>query len=430
MGKYDGKRLLMLGSNVASADIVKYARGNGAYTIVADYYPSERSEAKRVANEAVLCSTCDLDALETLIRERKVDAVLSGISELNLLNAMELCERCGLPFYCTRAQWDKVERKDLFRQLCQENDVPCPQTYCTGTDVPDAVWAQIQYPVVVKPVDECASRGVYICNTEEELRQKIPISQGASSCGRIILEKFASGVEFTAHYTIADGRVTLSCVDDRYPVAVHEGSVTTVPVARIFPCLFLDAYIRQVDPGMKKLCRSLQIKDAIVFIQGIYDQGANCFFVFEAGLRSAAEAPYRFISYINGINPMEVIVDHAFGVRTSFASEREDPALKGKCCGIVSFVARGGVVEQINGLEEAIAATPSVIDFESRYPVGSKTPDTDTLRQLMIRFVMVCDSRDQMARDIGYLNEHITVLDDAGNDMVIKMLPERVFGIW
>ena len=110
----------------------------------------------------------------------------------------------------------------------------------------------------------------------------------------------------------------------------------------------------------------------------------------------------------------------------TFPSDKDDPYMKDKCCGIVSFVAKHGVVGAICGLEDAIAATPSVIEYESRYPVGSVTPDTNTLQQLMIRFVMICDSREQLVKDVTYLNEHIAVLNDKDENMVIKLDPDRI----
>ena len=67
-----------------------------------------------------------------------------------------------------------------------------------------------------------------------------------------------------------------------------------------------------------------------------------------------------------------------------------------------------------------------MIEYESRYPVGSVTPDTNTLRQLMIRFVMICDSREQLVKDVTYLNEHIAVLNDKDENMVIKLDPDRI----
>ncbi len=424
---FQGKTLLVLGSNVGATDIVQYARENGAYTIVADYYPPERSAAKRVADEAVLTSTADLEALSKLIEEKHIDGVLAGISEFNLLKAMALSEKYGLSFYCTKEQWDSVESKDRFRRLCEENGVPCPHTYFTGAKLPKSVLETIQYPAVIKPVDASTSAGVHICLNEDELKAAEADSFSHSNCGKIIVEEFVKGEEFTAHYTVSNGVPTLSCMDNRYPVAVHEGNVTTIPAARVFPSLFLDAFMEQVNEPMLRLCRSLGMQNGVLFIQGMYDPETG-FHIFEAGLRSAGEAPYRFLARTNGVNYMHVLVEHALlGKSVTFCPEKEDPYMKGKCCGIVSFVAKGGKVGVIEGLEQAVNHTPSVIEYESRYPVGAETPNGDTLRQLMIRFVMLCDSREQMAEDIAYLNEHITVLNDQGENMVVKMEPERLF---
>lgn len=426
--KFSNKKLLILGSNVGATDIVKYARENGAYTIVADYYPAERSAAKRIADESILISTGDVDALEQLVRDRHIDGVLAGISEFNLLNAMKISNRVGLPFYFTKNQWDAVEQKGIFRTLCEKHAVPCPKTYFTGREISDEVWTNVDYPVMIKPVDASSSKGVFRCNTEEELRCCYEKAIAESESKNVIIEQCVVGDEFTAHYTIANGRVTLSSVDNRYPVAVHDDDPTTIPVARVYPCLYLDEYLKQVNPQMLELCRDLGLKNGILFIQGLYDDKTNTFNVFEAGLRSAGEAPYRFLKHLNGINMMHVLVDHALNVPSDFESEKEDPTMKGKCCGIISFVTKGGIVGSIEGLEEAVNVTSSVQEYELRYPVGTETPNGRTLRQLMVRFVMICDSREQMIRDIEYLNTHITILNDKGENMVIKMKPERLLG--
>mgnify|MGYP002558581572 CR=1 FL=1 len=424
--KFTGKTILVLGSNVGATEIVQYAKENGAYTIVADYYPIERSEAKQIADEARLISTADSDALNRLIIEKKVNGVLAGISEFNLLKAMELSQRHGLLFYCNKIQWDSIENKGQFRKLCEKNGVPCPKTYYIGKEQQCCKLHQEIFPLIVKPVDCAASRGVYICSNEEQLRDGVTKAATCSNIGEVIVEEFVSGNEFTAHYTIANGKATLSCIDNRYPVAVHGGKVTTIPVARIYPSTYISDYIEKVNPSLVKLCENIGVKNGVVFVQGIHNPRSGQFWIFEGGLRSAAELPNRLICKINGINYMNNIVDYILLGKGTFPSEKDDPYMKGKCCGIISFVAKHGTVGTICGLEDAVAATPSVIGYESRYPVGSVTPDTDTLRQLMIRFVMICDSRELLAKDVTYLNEHITVLNDKGENMVIKLSSKRI----
>ncbi|MCM1132931.1 MAG: ATP-grasp domain-containing protein [Ruminococcus flavefaciens] len=426
--KFNGKKLLVLGSNVGATDIVQYARENGAYVIVADYFPPEKSPAKRIADEGLLISTAEVDELERIVRERNIDGILAGISEFNLLNAEKISARVGLPFYFTREQWDMIENKGNFRSVCEKYGVPCPKTYFVGSEIPDELWDELTYPVMIKPVDSSSSKGVYRCENKDEVLARYDDAISNSECRNIIIEKCVVGDEFSAHYTIANGVVSLASVDNRYPIKVHEEDQTSIPVARIYPCIYFDEYMEKVHPSMLRLCEGLGIQDGILFIQGLYDSATKEFNVFEAGLRSAGEAPYRFIKKINNVNAMHVLVDHALSVPSDFESEKEDATMKGKCCGIVSFVTKGGIVGKIEGLEEATSELPSVVEYECRYPVGSETPNGRTLRQLMIRFVMICESREQMAKDIEYLNSHITVLNDKGEDMVLKMNPSRVFG--
>lgn len=428
MNHLEGKAILFLGSNVGVTDMIRYARENGAISAVADWYPTDKSLAKQEADRSVLISTADVDALANYAKDNRCSGVFAGIHEFNLLKAMEVARRCGLPFYCTMDQWNSIESKDSFRELCRANGVPCPETYYVGGPI-DFKSEGVVYPAVLKPVDASASEGVHICHCEEELLQWIPEAAKASAKGLIIVEQFFEGHEFTAHYTLHRGKARLACMDNRYPVAVHEGAVTTVPVARVYPSLFLDSYIDEVDESMVKLCEGLGVREGVIFVQGIYNAHDNSFAIFEAGLRSAGEAPYRFIERINGINYMGLFVDSALGVDPEYDQSKEDPYLKGRCCGVVSFVGRGGKVGSIEGLEEAVAATPSVIDYEVRYPVGAEVPDGDTLRQLLIRFVMECDDREQMAKDIDFLNSSVHVKDEGGQNMVLKMAPERLFGL-
>lgn len=222
MKRLAGKKILFLGSNVGVSDMVTYAKHNGAITIVADWYPPERSYAKQLADEALLLSTADIEALCDYVNAHHVDGVFAGISEFNLLKAMEVARRCGLPFYCTAEQWEQVEHKDSFRKLCERHEVPCPATYFTGS-AQDLDLSSVAYPAVLKPVDAATSKGVHICQSEADLMANLDDAFASSDAGRIIVEQFAQGDEFTAHYTIHKGKAKLASIDNRYPVAVHGG---------------------------------------------------------------------------------------------------------------------------------------------------------------------------------------------------------------
>ncbi len=418
MKLFEGKKLLLLGSNVGTLDLIRYAKANGAYTIVADNLPVEKSFGKQYSDDNVFISTGDIEQLKDYIIKTGINGVFAGVSEFNLLNAMSLCNYFGFPFYCTRYQWDLIENKENFRHLCQEYGVPTPKTYFCGQQISDAIINAIDYPVIVKPVDSSASIGITICRNRDSLLHAIPNALNNSEKGRIIIEEFFEGEEFSAHYTIANGKVTLSCVDNRIPVAVNEGDVTTIPLARVYPSTFIQEYINQINANMISLCESLHMETGVLFIQGLYNKRKKLFSIFEAGLRCAGEAPYRFIERVNGISFMNIFADHALlGKSVSFDSSKEDPFLKGKVCCITSFVSKGGTVGKICNFNETVERVPSIVDSECRYHEGDMTPNGNTLRQIMLRFALVCNTKDQLIEDVEKINRSIEVTNKNGQPM-------------
>lgn len=426
MGKFDGKKLLILGSNVGTLDIIKYAKENGAYTIVADNRPVERSVGKQLADEAVMISTGDVEALKVYIKNNHIDGVFAGVSEFNLLRAMELCRYFNLPFYCSRKQWDLIEDKERFRKLCIDFCVPCPVTYFSGDYPSNSFLSSIQLPAVVKPVDACASVGVSICREYEDLNNAVRHARESSGKGRIIIEEYFEGDEFAAHYSVVNGKVFLACVDNRISIALHEGCVTTVPLARIYPSDFIDEYVSQVDRSVRKMIKSLGLQTGVFFVQGLYNRHNNQFCIFEAGLRCAGEAPYRFLKKVNGSSFMENLVDYALSC-SSQELPKDDPYLKGKCCCVTSFVSKGGKIDKIVGYEETISRIGSLVDAECRYHEGDIVPGGDTLRQIVLRFVLVCDSIEEMVNDVLEINRSIQVLGNDRQDMCYRFKADSRF---
>lgn len=412
--------LILAGNPVGTEDIIRYARSKGVYTIVTDFLPKEKSRGKQLADECWDVSTADIEELKNRCVANNVDGVFAGVSEFNILKAMELSQMLGYRFYCTKEQWDLIENKESFRKLCEEKRVPCPLTYYTGGDVPQSVISSIHYPVIVKPVDSCSSIGVTICANEDELKKAVELALNNSFKKRIIIEDYFIGEEFTAHYTIANGRATLSCIDNRVPVSVHPGTVTTIPVARVYPSSFIKEYMEQANDNMIRLCESLGLKAGVLFVQGLYNQDKNKFSIFEAGLRCAGEAAYRIVERVNGNNFMNLLVDYTLlGDIVNYNVEKEDPFLHGKACCVTSFVSKGGIVGTIKGYDDARKQICSIISSECRYHEGDETPDGDTLRQIMLRFALVCDSKEQLIDDVEMINKTVSVQNNKGEDMCV-----------
>ena len=91
MNDLKGKRLLVLaGVNPIAADVVRFAKRMGVYTIVPGNLDVALTPAKRYADQNEMVSTADLEALKKLTKEVKADGIMTGSSEFSIEQTLQL----------------------------------------------------------------------------------------------------------------------------------------------------------------------------------------------------------------------------------------------------------------------------------------------------------------------------------------------------
>lgn len=417
MGKFDGKCLLELGSSVASVDIVKYAKSEGAYVIVADYLPIEKSEAKQFADETVMISTLDVNALAKLVTEKNVDGIFCGVSEINLKSVQAVSSMTGLPCYFNMEQWELCENKQKFKELCKKNNVPVAKQFFLSNPPTIEELERIDYPVIVKPVDLSASKGIHICHDENELSLGYKDALEQSPSHSVIVEQYLDGDEISATYTFVDGNCRLSLLSQMYYNKEQKGMIP-LPDAYIYPSNHINAFLEQVDTPIKNMLKSIGLKNGSVFITGIASK--NDFAFFEAGLRLAGTAPYKFVNSINKINIMELMTEYAINGKVSepYLIRREDPMMKGKICCLFSLLNSGGRIARITGVEKA-SRLPGVIAYRVQRKEGDIVIKDGTLGQINVRFYIVKDTMEEIRETIKVIQKLVEVKDDFGNNMLL-----------
>lgn len=407
----------MLGTNVGSLDAVQYAQSQGYRVIVTDNY-SESYGAKAIADEVASISTRDVLALVEFARDEHISGVFTGVSEDSIRSALDVSEALDLPFYCTREQWDQLMDKERFRTLSIESGVPSPATYFVGDAQATPIdISTVVLPCIVKPVDGSALSGISVCRTHDELPQAIAQAIATSRRGAIVIEEFVEGDEFTAAYVVKDGVASLSSIDDRHPFTAP-GITTTFPILRVYPSRHLDEFISTCDESVHELVRRVGLSNACLYVQGI--RTPNRIVIFEAGLRLAGEAPYRFLEIVNGVNPLHHLVHASFGKASDYDLTKDDPQLGGKACAILSFIGKPGRVASIIGFEETLESITHIVDSEVRYKEGDQIRADGTLRQIVARFILVCKTRKQLRAVIEEINSRVDFLDDTGTSLVEK----------
>ena len=415
-----GKRLLVLGGT-SGKDIVAQAKRMGVYTIVADL--EKVNAAKRIADEGVIMSTTDTEALVALIKEKHIDGVFSGPSEFNIQQVMKVCKEAGLPFYATQKQWDICQNKAAFKCLCRKYNVPVVPEYQLTVEMRPKDLARIKYPVVVKPTDACSSKGLSICANEEELKVAIPFAIAASVSGDFIVEKcITSDYGFGCRYIANNGEIWLSAVNDQYTVDEFDGRAHISAVS-CFPSKKIDTFIRDINPNVITMFQSIGLANGTFFMQALVDQDNGQIYFHEMGLRLSGGLNYKLFESACGYNDVQMMIRFVLGgpMATQEDRARIDPYMNGHILGSITVPLKVGVIGKIEGLDE-LQTYKQVVGINQYYMVGDEIKESyiGTLSQHFCRVKLLTETIEDFRNMIRIIQQNIKVTDTNGHDQIYR----------
>lgn len=425
MSNLKGKRLLILGGSRISCEIVKKAQEMGIYTMVTDWYELEKSPAKQIADKYFMTSTADIPAMVKLIKDEQVDGVITGFTDSVLPYYAQMCEEAGLPSYGTREQFEILTNKKKYKKLCREFGVPVVDEYkIAEEDLETKKLHNIKYPVLVKPADGSGARGVFICKNKDELLEGYKKALEFSKSKEILVERYIDGKEVTVFYILHDGNIYLSGMGNRH-VKHNQDGVIPLPVAYTFPSVHLKEYQKFVDPKVKQMFNSLGMKNGMVFMQCLVEDG-ECI-VYDIGYRLTGSLEYKLMDEICGYNPLEMLIRFALtGQMTEKSIEKIATTNWRKYACNVSFLIKPGVIGQIEGVGDIINI-PGVIDAVYAHLKGEKLPKSarGTLRQIVLRVFATASTEEELEKKLNEIYNCLSVISAQGENMLLDGFDSR-----
>lgn len=419
----EGKKLLILGGSEHEISLVRRARELGAFVIVTDSYKDRAvSPAKNAADEAWDISWSDLDTLEAKCREAGVDGVTAGYSEFRVENLIRLCERLGLPCYCTMEQLEITRDKRRFKDTCRKNGVPTIREYASPEEVD-------RFPVIVKPVDRGGSIGISVASNPEELRRGYEYAMESSVCKDVIIEEFIpdrDGTKFDAYYAIIDGEITLLSTDDTIN-AVGNGFERVVQSAWLFPSRRHRAFAEKEDAALRRMLRDMGVQNGYIFFSGFVSERDE-FAFFETGFRLCGGHLYDYYSRMGLPNNLDIFIYHALtGSAAPAAGSREQrPELK---CLTLNYYAKAGVLSEFRGVEEIAAMEDCSLALVDGHVGQVCTEDRAILSKLAMFSFCHTDPR-RLRADADRANALFSARDSAGADMVYDRISTAGIEAW
>ena len=410
-----GKKLLIMGGRpAATPDIVRAAKGLGIYTIVTDNVAPERSPAKLMADEYWDISTAEVERLAERVRDEGVDGIFTGVHEFNLKRTKELCALCGKPFYASEEQLRLNFDKVFFKESCKQAGIDVPESYTITPTPEEKELRALRYPLIVKPRDGGGGVGVTICTNEAELREAVTLAARESPSGQILAEEYVVGREVTAVYVIKDSVISFVCLRDRYPTKEHQ-RVTSQYDLSLMPSHYLDLFLRQSDPGFRRLLERAGASNGCVFFQGIAVPDRITF--FECGYRLNALCDYHNIRDDYGVDYLEMMIRFALtGSMGEGTLKTVYSGMRGYS-GIFNMTARSGVIGRLSGREQVLALE-NVLAADYLKAEGDVIADDAAMTQSVFRAHIRGRDLEELAETIRAVQRLIRVEDTESRNML------------
>lgn len=410
-----GKRILVLGGTRISCEIIRQAKKMGLTVVVADYYPVEKSPGKQIADEHYEVSTIDVDAVVQLIKDKNIDGVITGFSDMLLPYYAEICEKAGLPSYGTKEQFETFIDKRKYKALCRKFNVPTVEEY--QIDEKNRGKSDIKYPVLVKPSDSSGSRGISICSTEDELREAVRKAREFSKTDRVLVERYMTGREVTVFWLFVDGRYYLTAIGNRHVKRNQGDDVIPLPVGYTYPASITPKYRAEIEENAKKMFRYAGIRNGMMFMQCKVEDD-TCV-VYDIGYRLTGSLEYINLEKSCGYNPLEMLIN--FAVTGKMTEQNPESLIRPetmKPSFNVSFLAKPGTIAKIEGID-VVKSFPEVSEVVVEHCPGETITENmrGLLAQIAIRVLGTVDRKEQLYDAIHKIEDAISIVSTEGNEM-------------
>ena len=237
-------KVLILGTLGEFTELVKKAKEKGYETVVCDGYAD--GIARTYADKAYTIPVTDVDAIALMCREEGVDGIITSFSDLLLECMVKIADKAGLPCYLKPEQLSWYRDKSACRDVLDKLGLPAPgfrkisvELLKQGSEeeIQQSI-ANLQYPLISKPLDKYGSRGIFIIHHSDEVRKKALQTAEYTDCQEILVEEYNDGYEFNMMTWVMDGKVNVISIADREKTEMEEGMLP-LSTRNVYPSRFL-----------------------------------------------------------------------------------------------------------------------------------------------------------------------------------------------
>lgn len=342
------KKILILGAGAWQTPYLKLARQMGMQVFATDWSPEAFGRFETDVFEPI--DLQNWEASLAFAQKHKVDAVFSS-ADVGVPTAAYISEKMGLPGHPLELAIEATNKFKM-REKARSFGLPIPEyevvkTLSAAHDAAD----RIGYPIVIKPIDSCASRGVFYIETSKDLDEKFQESVDASFKKEVLIESFMVGQEGSVEALVKnDGEVVFlgMCSKKKSDLPFR------FDLRLVYPGEYTEGQKKAIEAFIKKLVKGFGIRRGIIHVE-IMVSGETIRLI-EFGLRGCgSNVITKLMPAITGFDVPQYLLQEAFEEHMPIEIKRHD-------CGVLRFLMGGpGTITGISG-EDEVRKLPGLVD--------------------------------------------------------------------
>lgn len=263
----DNQRLLILNGSLSELPLILTAKKLGFYVVTSGNAPDLIGHA--YADEYISADYSDKDAILNIVKENRINRIVSCANDFGVLTACYVAEQMGWPGHDSFENALTLHHKDLFKNFILDLGIRCPvSAVLSGKDEARRYVETAEYPIIVKAIDLTGGKGIKRANNIEEAFDAIDNAFERSRSESIVIEPYIEGVQQSIDTFVRNGKVIASVSNDCYmPINPYLIQSETLPARGI------EKIQDELHFFIEQICAALQLVDGMFTLQYIVKDG-------------------------------------------------------------------------------------------------------------------------------------------------------------
>ncbi len=294
------KKFLVLGVGNAQVDLLQYLH---KFENTEIHALSNTSEGRGFALVDVFkeIDISDKNAVLNYAKNNKIDFIYTIGSDIAMPTVTWVAEKLNLKTFISSNTAFLCNNKHLVREKLKN-------VYgSVAFEILDSTLTvkNINFPVIVKPVDSQGQRGISTVTSKDSLQKAYKKAISYSRSGKAIVEEKIEGQEISVHTYIKDGEIIFFLPSDRISWEGFDGGIIH---KHILPASISNKAVRNVQKLVSESIELLSIRNGPVYFQ--IKMNRDEAFLIEVTPRLDGCHMWRQIEKSTGIDLLDITIKH------------------------------------------------------------------------------------------------------------------------